>query len=322
MNNTIAPDMDGAQKVAALLLSIVSIDRELVSRILDKFEPDELSTVANAATHLGTIPPAKAAQNIEAFLQRLQEGPALIGNSAQGQLLVQTAADRQAQGDKSNKDETIWQRCGRLPEGTLESMISREVPDVITFWLSNLAPGVTSKVLTSFESDLAAHVMTNMAQMSTPRPEAMAFMERYVSNLLDAGVKSAVAGDTALIPIISNLDETQQDRLMSRIEIENPALASNLRKNLFKFSDIETLDLPKRIVLFEKVRTEDLVLALNAVNTGLQESCLQALGGRMRRMVEQELSAQIDPPTSEVAKARQAIVSVAIKLIREGIISR
>jgi flagellar motor switch protein FliG len=323
MSDTIVSNMSGAQKVATLLLSVATIDRDLVSRILNKFDARELSDVTNAVTNLGTIPPAQATQNIQNFLQRWEEGPALIGNPSQGQLFIQTAAERRPQSEPSpSATETIWQQCGHLPDGTLMTMIAAEAPQVAAFWLSRLAPQLASKVLASFEIEAAAKIINCMSRISIPRPEAIRFMENYIADVLATGTRSAIIGDAILIPVIANLDESQQDRLMNKMEVENPDLAASLRRYLFKLSDIENLDLSVRKKLFEQVRTEDLVLALSSVEASLKEACLQGLGSRMRRMVEQELSAQEAAPVMEVMKARQAIVSVALRMIQEGAIIR
>lgn len=322
MSDTSTIEMNGAQKVAALLLSLVTVKRDLVTRILDKFDPDELSDIASAATHLGTIPPAQATRNIEDFLSRWEEGPALIGNRTQGQLFIQTAADRRLPNEPVSIEESIWDRCANIPDGILVSLISAENPQVAAFWLSRLPAPVASKVVASLPSESVSKVITLMSEMSAPRPEAIAFMEKYVAEVIDASSKSSLIGDSILIPVIANLDEYEQDRLMNSIDADNPMLAANLRKNLFKFSDIEALSLPERIALFEKVRTEDMILALSSTDPGFQDTCLQALGARMRRMVEQEILKQDAPGEKDIMKARQQIVSFALQMIQEGRIQR
>ena len=73
-----------------------------------------------------------------------------------------------------------------------------------------------------------------------------------------------------------------------------------------------------RLVLFEKVAPERMILALNGADPDLRELVLSSLTTRARRMVETELDGGEPAPPRDVGKARRAIAETALELAERG----
>jgi flagellar motor switch protein FliG len=78
------------------------------------------------------------------------------------------------------------------------------------------------------------------------------------------------------------------------------------------------LEQKDRLVLFDKVQTEQVMLALRGVDAELKEIILSSLGARARRMIEAELNGAETVVTKEVDAARRSIAETALRLAASG----
>ena len=76
-----------------------------------------------------------------------------------------------------------------------------------------------------------------------------------------------------------------------------------------------------RLILFDKVQTEQVMLALRGAEAEIKEIILSSLGARARRMIESELNDAAAEVTKEVIAARRAIAETALRLASAGEIS-
>jgi len=322
-----ALDLGSAEKVAALLLSLLATDRELVAKILDKFDPDELALVTKAASRIGALPPARVAQNIQEFLDRWQEGPSIIGNERNSQVLLEAAAQHRLEEAEPAvmtpiARRTVWERCESLPIETLSAKVAAEPPQIAAFWLAQLNPSLSSAVLATLSVPQASALINRLAQIKSPKPQAVAFLESYVAEILAAAEAASDMGEEAAVQVVTMMEQEAVDAVMARLDEVNPDVAARLRKNMFNFADIATLPLPARLAIFERVTADKVMIALQGADGAVVESVLEALGTRTRRMVEQELTRQNPSPKKEIQSTRQEIVGVILQLLRDGSITR
>ena len=109
--------------------------------------------------------------------------------------------------------------------------------------------------------------------------------------------------------------------ILEGLKVARPSEAAALKKLLFSFEDIIKLDQKYRLILFDKVQTEQVMIALRGADAELKEIILSSLGARARRMIEAELNGAEGEVTKEVAAARRAIAETALRLASSGEIS-
>ena len=86
---------------------------------------------------------------------------------------------------------------------------------------------------------------------------------------------------------------------------------------MFSFTDIDRLSMKARSVLFDRVPSERIVVALKGTDAAFRTAVLSALGARARRLVENELNNNVGSP-KEVAAARKEISATVLDLIGRG----
>src|SRR4051794_6385736 len=96
------------------------------------------------------------------------------------------------------------------------------------------------------------------------------------------GKKGSSAG---VAEIINKMERAHVEEVMQDLERARPEAASALRSLMFNFEDIPQLSVKARLILFEKVAPERVILALNGAEAELRELVLSSLTARTRRMV-------------------------------------
>jgi flagellar motor switch protein FliG len=139
------------------------------------------------------------------------------------------------------------------------------------------------------------------------------------ADLLAGPVQDARKGANARVAeIINKMERAHVDAVMQDLERARPEAASALRSLMFDFADIPRLSVKARLILFEKVAPERVILALNGAEPELRELVLSSLTARTRRMVESELSNGQSVAARDVEKARRAIGETVLELAERG----
>ena len=91
-----------------------------------------------------------------------------------------------------------------------------------------------------------------------------------------------------------------------------------MRTMLFSFNDLPRLSQRARALLFDKLSTEVVVLALRSTEADFREPVLSAMASRSRRLVESELANPSSAPAAEIEKARRQIVKLVLVMAQRG----
>jgi flagellar motor switch protein FliG len=87
---------------------------------------------------------------------------------------------------------------------------------------------------------------------------------------------------------------------------------------MFTFDDIIKLNPRGRLILFDKIPTELIVLALKGTDSAFRDAILGSLATRARRIVGSELANGGPASQRDVMKARRTIADTALELASSG----
>ena len=105
---------------------------------------------------------------------------------------------------------------------------------------------------------------------------------------------------------------------MRALRAARPQDARVVERLLFSFNDLARLSQRARALLFDKISTEIVVLALRGTEPDFREPVLASMASRSRRLVESELANPSPAPPAEVAKARKQIVKLVLSMSQRG----
>ncbi len=151
--------------------------------------------------------------------------------------------------------------------------------------------------------------------MDRTSPDVIKEVEKVLEQKLASLVNqdyTIVGGVDSIVEILNTVDRGTEKHIMESLEIEDPELADEIRKKMFVFEDILSLDDRSVQRVLREVDNNELAVALKGSNEEVQNLIFNNLSKRLATMIK------------DVEEAQQKIVNIIRKLedSAEIIISR
>ncbi len=324
------PALTRAQKAAAIL---VALGKPAAGRLLKFFKQEELRFLMEGARGLRAIPQVELEKIVAEFESEFAEGVGLLDSAdTMDSIFSETLSAEEMTaimgGDAAEQavddEEPVWPLLEKVEAERLGEFLAGEHPQAAAFALTKVPPSVAARVLLTLAKPVRGEIVKRMLDVADAAPAAVHLLETQLRVALIDDKSSALSssGQARVASVLNELDKSDLDSVMDDLAEAGATNIEAIRSQLFAFEDIELLEHPQRIVLFDGIQADIVTTALRGeVAATLAEAVLSALGARARRMIEAELKS--DPgnlSASEIAKARRQIASTAIKLSSEGAI--
>jgi flagellar motor switch protein FliG len=317
-----ANDLAGARRAAAVLLTM---GKETATQLLRHFSPQELREVTIAAARLGEVPIEALEAIVEQFTEDFAAGPPLLGDEGRARaLLADSATPDQITNYLSDaaadRAADVWEATGALPDTLLAAFLKDEHPLTTTYILSRLSAATSARVVALLPREIRNQALCRLIAPPTLTPTALAVLETALRDALIGGSSNASGDDSRIriAEIINSLDAGDAEDAMKVLEATRPTDARVVRTMLFSFDDLPRLTQRARALLFDKVTTDLVVLALRGTESEFREPVLAAMASRSRRLVESELANPTSAPPAETTKARREIVRMVLMMSQRG----
>ena len=211
--------------------------------------------------------------------------------------------------------------------GQLLNFIQDEHPQTIALILSYLPPSQSAAVISSLPPDKQSDVAKRIAQMDRTSPDVIKEVENVLEKKLNSLVNqdyTIVGGVDAIVEILNTVDRGTEKHIMENLEIEEPELADEIRRKMFVFEDILSLDDKSIQRVLREVDNNDLAVALKSANEDVQTAIFNNLSKRLATMIREDMEFMGPVRLKDVEEAQQKIVNIIRKLedSAEIIISR
>jgi flagellar motor switch protein FliG len=314
--------LGGTEKVAALLLAM---GKPLASRLLKHFDQDELRKVTRSITNLGLVPMPMLEDMIEEFAGHFSHGSGLITSANDAETLLSGILSPEEISDimsdvTGNSNQSIWQRLSGVSENLFAGYLLKEHPQSAAAILSKVTPACAAKVMAQLPRDLRNELMRRMVGIAIVSEPIMRILESTLQDdlLVNVSRNNRAVHNSRMADIINKMEREQMEDVLQSLAEVRPKAAETLRSLLFTFDDIIRLQPRARMILFDQVPTERVVLALKGTDSGFREAILSTLSSRARRMVEAELSGGGPAAHRDVVKARRQIAELALEMSERG----
>ena len=134
-----------------------------------------------------------------------------------------------------------------------------------------------------------------------------------------------IGGVDAVVDILNTVDRGTEKHIMETLEIEEPELADEIRKNDVRFRGHSCSWIDKAIQrVLRDVDNNDLAVALKGANEQVQNAIFNNLSKRLVVMIKEDMEFMGPVRMKDVEEAQQKIVNIIRKLEDSGeiIISR
>ncbi|HEY8065742.1 MAG TPA: FliG C-terminal domain-containing protein [Methylosinus sp.] len=327
MTNLIAADagrtLNGPEKVAALLLSV---DKDVAQRVLKHFDRDELRQITKFAAGLGSVSASTIEPLIDDFMARLESGGSdLRGTAGEAEKLLTGVIPPDQIAEimsdvLGSSNSAVWGRVGSAPEAAFIEYLSKEHPQTTALTLSQIDPARAAKALSILPAEFRDDVMRRMLSSKAVTDEALRLLETTLQEdlLQNSELTASAAKNAKLAAIINKMEREHADGVLRSLAERRPRDAEALKGMLFNFDDITKLNVRARMILFDAIPADRVIMALRGAEVEVRDFALAALSARTRRMVEAELASGATPQRRDVMEARRIIADTVLRLAEQG----
>jgi flagellar motor switch protein FliG len=264
-------------------------------------------------------------ETIEEFAAQFVNGSGIISSANEAQELLAGVLSPEEISDimsdvTGNSNRTIWERLSGVTEAIFGSYLIKEHPQTAALILSKVTPVCAAKVMAQLPRELRNELMRRMVGIAIVMEPAMRMLESVLQEdlLVNVARNNRSGHNARMANIINKMDREQMEDVLSSLGEVRPKVAETLRSLLFTFDDLIKLPPKSRLVLFDLIPTERIVLALKGTDPGFRDVILSTLSARARRIVESELLNGGPAPQREVQKARRSIADIALEMSQRG----
>ena len=309
-------ELTTSQKAAAV---IVSLGAEKASLLYQYMEPADLELLTLEVARLGMMDAAQTEEVLTEFYQSCLTNKAVTEGGLEYARAVlekafgsQTASALLEKVTKSLKNRE-FAFLNKADVKSLYSALQNERPQTMALVLAYVDTDKAAGVIEQLPPERQVKVVEAIATMESASPAAIkiieAEMERKFSNMItNSNVK--VGGIDYVADIMNNLDRSSEKSIFDRLSVNNEELADEIRKRMFVFEDIVTMDDRSVQRVLRDCDPRDLVLSLKTANTEVANKLFTNMSARMAESIRDDLEITTNVRMKDVEDAQQRIVGI------------
>ncbi len=205
--------------------------------------------------------------------------------------------------------------------GQILNFIQNEHPQTIALILSYLEAGQAGQILSELPHDMQADIAKRIALMDSTSPEIINEVEQILERKLSATVTqdyTQTGGIEAVVEVLNGVDRSTERTILDALEIQDPELAEEIKKRMFVFEDIVTLDNRAIQRVIKDVENEDLMLSLKVASEEVKEIVYKNMSKRMVETFTEEMEFMGPVRLRDVEEAQSRIVAIIRRLEDAG----
>jgi len=203
----------------------------------------------------------------------------------------------------------------------LISMIQNEHPQTIALILSYLRANQASEILAELPRELQLDVAQRIAVMDRTSPEMVKEVEKTLSKRFSSVATmdfAQIGGVKYMAEIMNSVDRGTEKYILEEMGKKDPGLAEEIRKLMFVFEDITTLDSAAIQRFLRDVDTKDLLIALKGSSEEISQVFYRNMSTRMAEMMQEDAQYLHGVRLADVEDAQQRMVAIVRKLEESG----
>ncbi|HHW67351.1 MAG TPA: flagellar motor switch protein FliG [Epulopiscium sp.] len=323
-------EYSGKEKAAMLL---IALGPEKSAKIFKHLKEEEIEQLTLEIANIRTVSAQMKEKVLEEFYQicLAQQYIAEGGISYAKQILEKALGSEKALEVLNKLTVSLQVRpfdfVRKTDASQLLNFIQNEHPQAIALILAYLKPTQAATVLAALPQEKQADVARRIALMDRTSPDIIKEVERVLEKKLSSLVTedyTAVGGVDAIVEIINSVDRGTEKHIMETLEVEDTELAEEIKKKMFVFEDIITLDNRSIQRILREVDNNDLAIALKGAGEEVQNVIFANMSKRLATMIKEDMEYMGPVRLRDVEDAQQKIVNIIRKLedVGEIVISR
>ncbi len=317
-------ELTGKQKAAILM---VSLGPDVSASIYKHLSEDEIEQLTLEISSVRKIEPSLKEAVLHEFEQitlaqnYLEKG----GVSYAKQVLEKALGSEQAMMIINRLTSSLQVRpfdfARKADPMQLLNFIQHEHPQTIALILSYLEPPQAGQILSSLPQERQADIARRIATMGSTSPEVINEVEQILERKLSATVTqdyTQTGGLEAVVEVLNGVDRATEKIIIDTLEIQDPALAEEIKQRMFVFEDIVTLDNRSIQRVIRDVENDDLLLSLKVASEEVKSIIFKNMSSRMVETFKEEMEFMGPVRLKDVEEAQSRIVAAIRRLEDAG----
>ena len=319
-----AERLTGKQKAAAI---IISLGAEDASRIYKFLKEDEIEQLTYEISRLQHLSPQTMESTLKDFYDLcltqkvITEGGLEYARNvlekAFGSQIAASLLERVTKTLRNKSFDFIRQADYK----NLLTIIQNEHPQTIALILSYARADQASAVIAELPKEKRIDVVERIAKMDRTSPEIVKYVEEELEKKFNSIISvdfTEIGGINYVADIMNNMDRGNEKYIFDELNKKDAKLSDEIRKKMFIFEDIVTLDSMSIQRFLREVDSKDLVLSIKGSNKEVSDVLFNNMSTKMADTIKSELEYTHNVRLRDVEEAQQRIVSVIRRLEEEG----
>jgi len=317
-------DLNGVQKAAILL---ITLGPDKAANVFKHLKEDEIEQLTLEIANTRSVSQSLKEEVLDEFYEvcLAQQYIAEGGIGYAKELLEKALGAEKAMEVIGKLTASLQVRpfefIRKIDASQILNFIQDEHPQTIALILSYLSTGQASTIISQLPQDKQADVAKRIAQMDRTSPDVIKEVERVLERKLSSLANqdyTLAGGVDAIVEILNTVDRGTEKHIMETLEIDEPELADEIRKKMFVFEDILTLDDRSIQRVLREVDNNELAVALKSANEDVQNAIFNNLSKRLATMIREDMDFMGPVRMKDVEEAQQKIVNIIRKLEDSG----
>jgi flagellar motor switch protein FliG len=317
-------ELSGAQKAAAV---IVALGSEKASHLYQYMEAEDVEQLTIEVARLGFLDSEITEEILLQFYQACITNKAVTeGGLEYARSVLEKAYGEQAANDLLSKvTKALKNRefafMNKADVKSLYSVLQNERPQTIALVLSYVDADKAAGVVAQLEEQKQIEVVQSIAKIDSVSPTAIKIVEEEMSKKFSSIMTSSnvkVGGIDYVAGVMNNIDRTSEKNIFDGLTERDPELVEEIRKRMFVFEDIITMDDRSVQRFVRDCDPRDVVLSLKAANTEVANKLFSNMSSRMAQSIKDDLEITTNVRMKDVEEAQQRIVGIIRGLEERG----
>lgn len=316
--------LSGKQKAAALL---ISLGPDVAAQVYKHLSEEEMEQLTLEISSVQKVDSTQKEEIVEQFHQiaLAQDYISQGGISYAKEVLEKAVGTDEASNILSRLTSSLQVKpfdfARKAEPAQVLNFIQNEHPQTIALVLSYLDASQAGQILSELPQEVQADIARRIATMDSTSPEVIYEVEQILENKLSATLTNnytETGGIEAVVEVLNGVDRSSEKTILDALEARDPELAEEIKKRMFVFEDIVTLDNRGIQRVIREVNGEDLQLSLKVASDEVQEVVFENMSERMVENFREEMEIMGPVRLRDVEEAQTRVVGTIRQLEEKG----
>ena len=314
-------ELDGLQKAAILL---IALGPEKASSIFKHLKEEETEALTLEIANTRSVSPGDKDEIVNEFYQICLAQQYIVegGIGYAKEVLEKSFGVEKAKTVIGKLTASLqvkpFEFVRKTDASQLLNFIQDEHPQTIALILAYLPAKQASDVVSALPAEKQADVAKRIAQMDRTSPDVIREVEKVLERKLSSLVNqdyTVVGGVDAIVQILNTVDRGTEKHITETLEIDEPELADEIRRKMFVFEDILSLDDKSIQRVLREIENNEIAVALKNANEEVQNVIFKNLSKRLAAMIKEDIGDE-DKKDEEIATINDRIKELEQQIVK------